>query len=250
MVEMRPNVLLVDDDMQVLDTMSLYLEGIANVASVNGGKQAIEYVKQHPVDVILIDIDMPVMNGFKTLEHLRNLNECINVPVILVTGKRDKYTVVNSMIMGVDGYLVKPVAKEALKEKVMEIYRRWTQDNSRKVVLAIDDDITYLKQIEALLHDTYHVVIINSSKLALSYLAKHTPDVVLLDYQMPLYSGAALINMIRQNDACHDTPVIILSGTLDRDALKECYPYNPFACLAKPVTKETLLETIGQALNQ
>lgn len=119
MVEMRPNVLLVDDDMQVLDTMSLYLEGIANVASVNGGKQAIEYVKQHPVDVILLDIDMPVMNGFKTLEHLRNLNECINVPVILVTGKRDKYTVVNSMIMGVDGYLVKPVAKEALKEKVM-----------------------------------------------------------------------------------------------------------------------------------
>ena len=246
----RPNVLIVDDDMQAVNTMCLFLSEISNAFGVSSGRQAIEYVQQFPVDVILLDIDMPFMNGFQTLEYLRNLKECINVPVILVSGKHDKATVANSVLLGVDGYLIKPVDKETLQKKVMEVYQKKTQVINHKIVLAIDDDITYLKHIENLLHASYNVVMINSAKLALNYLIKHIPDVILLDYQMPLYNGASLINMIRQNAACHETPVIILSGTLDKHALKECYPFHPFACLAKPVTKETLTETIERALNQ
>lgn len=247
----RPRVLVVDDDAQQLEIMKLYLNPIADVVTALGGQRALEYVQQHPVDIILLDVNMPAMNGFKTLERFRNQKECINVPVVFVTGQRDRYTVMNSIFMGGDGYLIKPVQKETLQKKVLELYRNKSVSSNRKTILAIDDDMAYLKLIDSYLRDTYNVVIINSTKLALSYLMKNTPDLVLLDYQMPLYNGASFLNMLNhKQEEENSIPVIILSGTLDKETLKDCYTCNPSAILAKPISKEDLLENIGRVLNQ
>ena len=247
----KPNVLIVDDEQQVLDTMSMYLEEIAHVHTVINGKQAIEYVQRHKIDVILLDIEMPLMDGFATLEQLRKMEDCINVPVILVTGMCDRYTVFNSVAMGIDGYLVKPAKKEDVQKKVLETFEKYSQYEEKKTILLIDDDMTYLKQLNNLIQDEYNVILINSAKLALEYLLKHIPDVIVMDYNMPLYNGASMMNMIQNSSAGrNDIPIIILSGSLNREALQECYLYNPVACLAKPVTKEVLMETIEQALER
>lgn len=245
---MLPNVLIVDNDKQTLETMSLYLEDVATVSTVLGGRQALDFVHQNPVDVIFLDVDMPIMDGFATLEQLRNIEKCINVPVVLVTGKTDKQTIFNSYIMGVDGYLAKPVSKDTLINKLNEVYHGHESGANKKTVLMIDDDMTYLKQLNNMLSDSYNVIMINSAKLALDYLLKHTPDVILLDYQMPLYNGANVMNMIQKNNNRKPIPVIILSGALNREAVQECYAYNPFAYLVKPVSKETLVEHLEQAL--
>lgn len=248
---MLPNILIVDNDKQTLETMSLYLEDAATVSTVLGGRQALDFVQQNPVDVILLDVDMPIMDGFATLEQLRNIEKCINVPVILVTGKTDKHTIFNSYIMGVDGYLAKPVSKDVLINKINEVYQVKESKDNKKTVLMIDDDMPYLKQLNSLLNNSYNVIMINSAKLALDYLLTHTPDVILLDYQMPLYNGANVMNMIQKNtqkDNKKPIPIIILSGALDREALQECYAYNPFSYLVKPVSKDVLVENIEQAL--
>lgn len=246
---MFPSILVIDDDMQTLETMRMYLQDIARVHTVNGGRQALEYLHQFKVDIILLDVEMPIMDGYSTLEQLRKLEQCINVSVILVTGRQDKSTIFNFGIMGVDGYLLKPVNKDLLINKVNEIWDAKTNTKDKSTVLMIDDDMSYLKQLNYILQDTYNVVMINSAKLALNYLSKHTPDVILLDYQMPLYNGANLMNMLQKYNK--DTiPVIILSGTLNRKALEECYPYNPFAYLAKPVSKEVLIDNIENALRK
>lgn len=249
MGNVRPNVMIVDDDSQVLETMSLYLKDIATVFTATGGRQAIEDVQVLHVDVILLDVNMPVMDGFKTLERLRKLKECINVPVILVTGNKDKHTVMNSACMGVDGYLVKPVNKDMLRQKVMEVCEKKAKKEQKKTILAIDDDMVYLKLIESYLHEDYNVIIINSAKLALDYLMKHTPDLILLDYQMPLYNGANLMSMIRRDEEREQLPVILLSGVIDVDVIKKCFPCKPAACLVKPVSKEVLIQNIEQALH-
>ena len=245
---MLPNVLLVDNDKHILEVMSVYLEDVATVSTVLGGHQALEFVQQHPVDVIFLDVDMPIMDGFATLEQLRNIEKCINVPVVLVTGKTDKHTILNSFVMGVDGYLAKPVSKDNLVNKLQEVYQAKTTKHDKKTVLMIDDDMSYLKQLNNMLCDSYNIIMINSAKLALNYLMKNTPDVILLDYQMPLYNGANIMNMIQKNPDRKPVPVIILSGTLDRSSLQECYAYNPFAYLAKPASKDTLIENIEKAL--
>lgn len=243
------SALVVDDDPETLDVIKLYLSETANVTAASSGRQALLYAHQQ-LDVIILDIEMPVMNGFQTLEQLRNLKECINVPVIMLTGKRDKYSVMNSIAMGIDGYLVKPVNKEELLAKIAEVCEKKPVQNNRKTVLAIDDDMSFLKQVNSQLKDRYDVIMINSTRLALDYLTDHVPDIILLDYQMPLYSGVAVISIIQQNANCQNVPVIILSGTLDQKAVLEFYPHSPAAYLAKPVSKEALIEKIEQALSE
>lgn len=247
----RPRVLIVDDSAFDLETLRTYLEEVAMVHTVTSGKLAIECVQQHEIDVILLDIEMPIMDGFQTLEHLRKMQECINVPVILVTGMKDKHTVLSSMSMGIDGYMLKPVKKEDLQEKVLEVFaNRRGHRYEKKTVLLIDDEMSYLKQLYTFLQDEFNVIMINSAKLALEYLLTHTPDVIVLDYQMPLYNGANMMNLIQKSKTNIEIPIIILSGTLSREALQECYTYNPTAFLAKPVSKEVLIDTISQAINQ
>ena len=124
---MLPRVLIIDDDTQCSETMGLFLQGNARVHIVNGGRSALDYVQQNQVDVILLDVEMPIMDGFVTLEQLRKIESCINVPIILITGRSDKNTIFNSSSMGVDGYLIKPVSQETLIEKVNEAY------NNRKI---------------------------------------------------------------------------------------------------------------------
>ena len=246
---MIPKILIVDDDIQVLKTMSQYLKDVAHVDTVTGGKQALDFVTTHKVDIILLDVEMPILDGFLTLELLREVESCINVPVIMVTGKQDKHTIFNSCLKGVDGYLVKPVTKNILIEKITEVYKKKTTATDKKTIMLIDDDMSYLKQLNNMLQSTYNVVMINSAKLALNYLSKHTPDLIVLDYQMPLFNGAEVMNMIKQNPNNTDIPIIILSGALDMSAFNDCYTQKPAACLVKPVSKETLLSSIEKSLN-
>ncbi|MCI5621539.1 MAG: response regulator [Lachnospiraceae bacterium] len=246
----RPRVLVVDDNLEAQETMRAYLEDVVYVTTAGSGRQAIEYVQDHKVDVILLDVDMPIMDGFLTLENLRKQINCVNVPVIFVTGMRDRHTVMNSLMVGSDGYLLKPVEKQMLREKVLQMYERGQKKKNKKTILAIDDDMAFLKLVDSYLRDTYNVVIINSGKLALNYLMKHTPDLILLDYQMPLYSGANLMSMFPKKEENANIPVIILSGAIDMDALKDLYAYKPAAVLAKPVTKETLLENLDKILTR
>lgn len=246
----KMNVLVVDDDPETLESMKLLLADFANVTVVSSGKQALQSVREHQTDVILLDIEMPVMDGFKTLGQLRNLKECINVPVIMLTGKRDKYSVMSSITMGVDGYLLKPISRNELIAKINEVCQKRQQQGNRKTILAIDDDMAYLKQLNSFLQDYYNVIMINSAKLALDYLTNHVPDLILLDYQMPLYNGVSMIHMIGQRDNCQDIPFIVLSGSLDQKALLDFYPHEPAAYLAKPVNKDILLEKIRLILFQ
>jgi len=249
MKRLSPNVLVIDDSAADREMASLYLKDIANVRTVSGCEEAVDCIRRFSIDVILLDLEMPFMDGFQTLECLRRLEECINVPVIMVTGVCDRETVLNSVIMGIDGYLVKPINKVELQNKVIEVFEKKVEPALiRKNVLLVDDDMVYLKQINNLLSDKYNVIMINSPKLALEYLCKHVPDIIVLDYQMPLYNGANVMSIIKNNVVGKEVPIIILSGMDKEDVIRECASFNPVAYLTKPISKKELEETIQSAL--
>ena len=85
------SVLSIDDDPEIYEILQLYLAEIAEVVYAPNVKQALMQVRSRKFDVILLDIEMPIMNGFKILEQLRNVKECVNIPVIMLTAKQDKY---------------------------------------------------------------------------------------------------------------------------------------------------------------
>ena len=119
--------------------------------------------------------------------------------------------------------------------------------SGRKHILIIDDDLNTLKTLRYYLQDAYKVTVVNSGKVAVDFLLKYTPDLILLDYMMPMFNGAAVLKIIKSREATRDIPVYFLTGQTDRSTVMECLSLKPAGYIIKPVAKDALLDKMAQA---
>ena len=108
----RGRILILDDDPNTLEILRRWLarEGYATVSSDNG-RAALEVLGKGPVDVIVLDVMMPGMDGLQVCEKLRENPNWRSIPVVLLTAKDDIETRSRGMVLGVSEYLTKPVNK-------------------------------------------------------------------------------------------------------------------------------------------
>ena len=118
----KKSILIVDDDPQYLTMVREWLKDTYKVSMVNSGLQAIKWLGKNKVDLILLDHEMPVTSGPQVLEMLRSDSETCNIPVIFLTGKGDKESVMAVVALRPDGYLLKGIQKEELLEKIQEFF--------------------------------------------------------------------------------------------------------------------------------
>ena len=118
----------------------------------------------------------------------------------------------------------------------------------RKHILVVDDNAMMLKMLKEHLHDKYDVATAASGRVALKFLERKTTDLILLDYEMPEESGAAVLEQLRASEATKDIPVIFLTGVTDTKKIKEALSLKPQNYLLKPVDREKLLDTIAKEI--
>jgi two-component system response regulator ChvI len=121
-------IALVDDDRNILTsvTMTLEAEGFA-VRTYSDGAEALRGLSQQPVDLAVLDIKMPRMDGMELLEKLRKTS---SLPVIFLTSKDDEVDELMGLRMGADDYIKKPFSQRLLIERIRSILRR---EESRSV---------------------------------------------------------------------------------------------------------------------
>ena len=114
----KPRVLLVDDDLSVLDALGSVIEseGFELIRAADG-HQAIEKFYQRPVDIVLLDLMMPVKNGWDTFERLATINPLL--PIIIITAQSDAYS--SPMATGVARLMQKPLDIPVLLETMREL---------------------------------------------------------------------------------------------------------------------------------
>ncbi len=118
----------------------------------------------------------------------------------------------------------------------------------RKKVLVVDDNATTLRSIKGMLEGKYDVMLANSGMKAMTSLGKCRPDVILLDYEMPVCDGRQTLEMIRADDDLFDIPVIFLTSVNDKDQINAVIKLLPAGYLLKPATPRKLFEAIEKAL--
>lgn len=119
---------------------------------------------------------------------------------------------------------------------------------SRKHILIVDDDINMLKLLRMFLADDYQVTIVDSGKQALEFIVKHTPDLILLDYMMPLFDGPHVLEIIRKRTESKDVPVVFLTSVTERNMILKCLVHNPQGYIVKPISREELLLRVAEIL--
>lgn len=115
------HVLVIDDDPVMLKTIKRYLGEEYNVATALAGKIALKFLEKRTTDVILLDYEMPSMNGPEVLDILRANEKTKNIPVVFMTGVNEVDKIQKVLTMKPQGYMLKPVNNEELHRTLNKI---------------------------------------------------------------------------------------------------------------------------------
>ena len=120
--DFKKTILIVDDDPNYLALVREWLKGTYKVAMANSGIQAIKWLGKHKTDLILLDYEMPVTTGPQVLEMLRSDEETRSIPVMFLTGKSDKQSVMSVVALKPENYFLKSIQKQELLDKLGEYF--------------------------------------------------------------------------------------------------------------------------------
>ena len=114
----KKSIVAVDDSRIVLQTLEGILGESYDFRGFSKAKRALDYIGQIPPSLIILDIDMPEMNGYELLEMIMDKKELRNIPIIFLTSNNDKNSVIKAVTYGADAYVVKPIDREVLISKI------------------------------------------------------------------------------------------------------------------------------------
>ncbi len=122
-MEMRKkSILVVDDDVTYLRMVHSWLKEKYRVSIVNSGMQAITWLARNPVDLVLLDYEMPVTSGPSVLEMLKSENGTSQIPVMFLTGKSDKASITKVIGLKPERYLLKTISREELLDELQKFF--------------------------------------------------------------------------------------------------------------------------------
>jgi len=123
----KPSILIVDDEERFLDSLKALLSDEFEVLSAANGKEGLRLLKSNSkIALILLDLDMPVMNGVEMLERLRKKNS--NISVLVITGRSSHECAKRCADLNVQGYVEKPFDSQQLIERMKQLTGRHEKD--------------------------------------------------------------------------------------------------------------------------
>lgn len=125
-------VMIVDDNMTNLIMAKKALEDTYEIFPISSGKLALEFLEEmpDPPDVVLLDVDMPDINGFYVISMMKNNPKLENIPVVFLTAQEDTTTEVEGYSLGAADYIKKPFTATLLKKRV-EIHIRFVEEHQK-----------------------------------------------------------------------------------------------------------------------
>ncbi|TLS69088.1 response regulator [Mariprofundus erugo] len=274
-------VLLVEDNEinQELATELLTSHGLI-VTAASDGREAMNLLARQAFDGVLMDCQMPVMDGYEATRQIRQTLQLRGLPVIAMTANAladEREKVIEA---GMNDYIAKPINVKVMLETIA----KWVvpgsgdqparsaqrvlpnrQDNSAaeqnsqeesvrglaglrgaRVLLVEDNDINQELLVEILSSYGLIVMAANDGREALDMLAQHNFDGVLMDCQMPVMDGYEATLQIRRNAQTRELPVIALTANILAEEHDKMVHVGMNDYIAKPVNVKLMLETIAK----
>ena len=125
---MKKTICIVDDEQKIREMVHSYLinEGY-DVREAGSGEEALQLIEKENMDLVLLDIMMPGMDGYQTLREIRTVQK--KLPVILLTAKTDEFDKLLGLEMGADDYITKPFSLRELVARMKAVLRRTQSDD-------------------------------------------------------------------------------------------------------------------------
>jgi polar amino acid transport system substrate-binding protein len=244
--QVHQRILLVEDNVDNQNLAKTILKKAGYLVDVaKNGKMAVEAAEKFRYDLILMDIQMPVMDGFEATQQIRSRERKQNedrVPIIALTAHAIKGYREKCLKHGMDDHISKPIKKKVLLQKIAQ----WI--DPRPTVLVVDDSednrnllMNYLKKMKR-----YKLVFTQNGHEAVETFKRRTVSLLLMDMEMPVMDGYASTRTIRSLENGLNIPIIALSAHQGTREIRKCLQSGCTAVLTKPIRKYELLEALYQ----
>ena len=178
---MKKRILIVDDDIMTLKILKKHLEEKYDVVTENAGYRFLEKMGNYDADLILLDIEMPVVNGLEAFDALIKNPELKDTPVIFLSGVSNPNLVRELMNKGAAGYLVKTIPKSELLARIEKVFNESPSREVTPEVLILDNDVEHLKQMrDNLTANNYKVKVVRTTVEAVEYIKAHHPNLFII----------------------------------------------------------------------
>lgn len=241
---MAQKILIIDDDIMNLKMEQYILENTYDVICAKSGEEGLEMLHKNAVDLVLLDLYMPNMNGLQVLQKIREDKAISDVKVIFLTASGMKTDVTAAIRLGALDFIKKPFVPTELLERI----KRALQLAKKDSILVVDDDKMNLMLTQKILGIRYDVSCVSSGKEAILYLQDNVPDMILLDLHMPEMSGLEVLDEIRNMDKVSDVPVIFLTADSERKTEIEIFKAGAMDYIQKPFIAEVVIRRISRIL--
>lgn len=210
-------------------------------------RQMLEKIKESIPSIDLFELEK---ESLLTFDQLTNAFEREHLPCSMLFSTEDGYfafCATNSE--SIKGKIVSSIDSSNAMEEINK-YLGWERTTPKRVakkkILLVDDSDFVRSWIMGMLGEDYEVSESSSSITAISNIAVNRPDLILLDYEMPVCDGRQMLEMLRADPASADIPVIFLTGRGDKESIQKVVSLKPEGYLLKNMTDAQIKENIDK----
>jgi len=239
-------ILVVDDEVMMRDLLYGFLtKRDYQVFTVPDGQEALNLLARQEIDLIILDYQMPGLNGLETLKKIRELGKSISV--IMFSAMTTEETEKKAKALGVIDFLHKGIGVEMFMRSVLAalgLHRSIKEAGGKKKqvmtrILVVDDEAGIRFMLETFLtRKNFEVSLASSGEEALEKVKTFKPRIVLLDIRMPGMDGLLALKKIKEID--NDIGVIMISGIDELHIAQQAIKQGAYEYVMKPFNLEYL----------
>ncbi len=256
-IELNPpqtdHIAVVDDDEEFAELMATFLKSLNyRVSVITESVDAVRVIKSNDVGLVFLDLVMPGKDGFEVLYELENDEKTSSIPVIVITALSFGSFKQIQTLTGYPEYISREIEPSELKEIIdMVIFQSSQQDTERSKVLLADDQIELLILMkEAVEKAGFIVFTAVDGKEAVEKTYQLNPDVLVVDYDMPVKNGLEVCAEIKNNPVYSHIPVIIVTAKADKQTKMKGLLMGIDDYLTKPVDTDELIARLKMIIKR
>jgi len=249
---MTKKILIVDDDAALALLLKTSLEEYGfSALTADSGTEAFQILKaDKDIDILLLDIWLPGLNGIEILEKVKEKHP--GLTVFMVSGHGTDETMLKSMKTGAAGYFVKPLDMDELTGRLTECREKSSAGLEKSAppisvkgaVLVADDDPAIRGLLKSVLEEEGFITAVEQDgKKALERIASDSFDIIILDVNMPQLNGIETLKLIKQKNP--GTFVVMMTGEASEKEIREAQHEGSYIILRKPFNMDKLSSQIN-----
>lgn len=239
------NVLIVSETQSYLlvSLRARLEEAGCTVMNVHADLSSLSKFKE-TIDLIFIFADEELVAQQQGLTYLKDMAVEDEIP-IFATGDAQE---IKEILKLIPLHLIqkefhRPINVNEVADAIGSYLDTFGKQNKKKI-LVVDDSGAMLRNVKGWLEDKYQIILANSGAMAIKYLSTNRPDLVLLDYEMPIVDGKQVLGMIRSETEFSDIPVIFLTSKGDKESVMQVMELKPDGYLLKTMPPEQIKQSV------